>query len=253
MHPRGKLVRRQPRDMLRVHPVEFFAIEHGVADADPFERERRHELVTREDLLIVAWRPSEQRQKIHHRLRQITLARVLHDGRRAVSLTQAFLVAAENQRHVRELRQRRVERAIQEDLLRCVRDVIVAAHHVRDCHVDVVGNHRQVISGMTIGPQDHEVFDVRAVEFDPAVNEIVERHRAFGHTDADRPRHARGFAPFDLRGRQCTAGSIVPPRAASALGRLALCVQLLGAAIAVVRAAGCDELLRDLAVATEPL
>ena len=37
------------------------------------------------------------------------------------------------------------ERAIEQDLLRRVRDVIVAAHHERDAHVDVVGDDGEIV------------------------------------------------------------------------------------------------------------
>ena len=76
---------------------------------------------------------------------------------------------------MRERRNRPAERLIQQHVLGRVRDVIVAAHHVRDLHVDVVDDDRQVIGGLAVRPQDHEVFDVRIVECDRAVDEIVER------------------------------------------------------------------------------
>ena len=101
-------------------------------------------------------------------------ALVLHHRRRAVALAQPLLVGTENQRHVRELRHRRAERLIQQHLLRRVRDVIVAAHHVRDRHLDVVRHDRQVIRRMAVGAEDDEVLDVGAVELDRPVDEIVE-------------------------------------------------------------------------------
>ena len=82
---------------------------------------RRHQLA------VVARRPAEQREEIHHRVRQVALPLVLHHRRRAVPLAQALLVGAENQRHVREPRHRRAERLEQQHVLRRVRDVIVAA------------------------------------------------------------------------------------------------------------------------------
>ena len=94
-----------------------------------------------------------------------------------MSLAQPLLVGAENQRHVRELRQRRVQRAIQQDLLRRVRDVIVAAHHMRDPHLHIVGHDREVIGRQAVGADDDEVLDDGAVEFDRAVDEIVEARR----------------------------------------------------------------------------
>src|SRR5436190_12369361 len=106
---------------------------------------------------------------------------------------------------------------------------------------------------MAVGSENHEVFDVRAVELDPSVNEIVERHCAYGYAYADGARHARGFTSLDFCRGQMAARSIVPPRAAGALGGLALCVQFLSGAIAVVGAARRNQLLRHAAIATETL
>ena len=81
---------------------------------------------------------------------------------------------------MRERRHRPAERLIQQHVLGRVRDVIVAAHDVRDLHVDVVGDDRQVISRLAVRPQDHEVFDVRVVERNRPVHEIVERRLPIG-------------------------------------------------------------------------
>ena len=65
-------------------------------------------------------------------------------------LAQPLLIRTENQRDVRELRQRRADGLIQEDLFGRVRDVIVASHHVRDRHLHIVGDDREVIRGMAV-------------------------------------------------------------------------------------------------------
>ena len=64
--------------------------------------------------------------------------RVLHDRRRPVTLAQSLLVGAENQRDMGKLRHGRTERPVQQDVLGCVRDVIVPPHHVRDRHLHIV-------------------------------------------------------------------------------------------------------------------
>ena len=89
-----------------------------------------------------------------------------------MTLAEALLVGAENQRHVRELRHGHAERFEQQHVLRRVRNVIVAANHLRDPHVHVIGDHRQVIRRIRIRSQDHEIFDIRVVEIDRAVDEI---------------------------------------------------------------------------------
>ena len=133
-----------------------------------------------------------------------------------MTLAQPLLVRPENQRHVRELRHLGAERAIQQDLLRRVRDVIVAAHHVRDLHLHIVGHDGEVIGRMAVRSQDDEVFDVRAVELDRAVDEIVEARRAVPGT---RKRTARGTRVALARGDLVGASSaqqraVVAPRRA---------------------------------------
>ena len=79
---------------------------------------------------------------------------------------------------MRKGRKRLAERAVEQHLLGRVRNVIVAAHDVRDRHVDVVGDHRQVIGRVPVGSERDEILDVRVVERDVAVHEIVERRFA---------------------------------------------------------------------------
>src|SRR5262245_4778545 len=74
-----ELVRREPRDVLLIEPVELLLVEDRVPSADAFQREQRDELVAREDLAIRggrAGRPAEERQEIRHRFRQESLPRV---------------------------------------------------------------------------------------------------------------------------------------------------------------------------------
>ena len=75
------------------------------------------------------------------------------------ALAEPLLVRAEDQRHVREPRGRGAERLVQQHLLGRVRNVIVAAHDVRDRHVDVVDHDREVVGRVTIGAQHDEVLD----------------------------------------------------------------------------------------------
>ena len=221
--------------MLLVEPFQLVRVEDGVSAADAFERERIHELVGREHLLIRPGRPPEKREEIHHRLGQNSLSRVLHHGGGAVTLAQSLLVGTEDERHVRELRQLGANRAVQQDLFRRVRDVIVAPHHMRDRHLHIVRDDRELICGMTVGAKDDEIFDVRAVERDWAVDEIPELHGAVGHLETDRARHAVPLARGDVVGRQTAACAVVLPAAARLLCGVAPYFQFLGRAVAVVR------------------
>src|SRR5205823_6440 len=86
-----------------------------------------------------------------------------------------------------------------------------------------------------------EIFDVGAVEGDAAVHEIVELHRAIRHAEANRARQRAAFARGDVAGAQLAAGAVVAPRAAGALGRFALGLEIFGGAVAVVRVAAREE------------
>src|SRR5205823_7751881 len=103
------------------------------------------------------------------------------------------------------------------------------------------------------GPQDDEVFDVGAVELDPAVHEIIERGSAFGYAKPDRPRRACLLARVDVGRQQAAAGPIVPPRGARSLRGIALRVQLFNGAVTIVRTAVGYELLRHRAIPIEAL
>ena len=201
-----------------------------------------------------ARRPPEQREEVEHRLGQEALPLVLHHRRRAVPLAQPPLVGAEDQRHVREARHRRAERLVEQHLLRRVRDVIVAADDVGDPHVDVVDDDRQVIGRVAVRPQDDEVLDHRVVELDPPVHHVVVRRRARracgSGSRAARPAASR--AAISSR-RERGARAVVRPRLPRLLGRLALRLDLVGVAVAVVGVARRDQALGRLAVAVEPL
>jgi hypothetical protein len=89
--------------------------------------------------------------------------------------------------------------------------VIVTAHHVRDRHVDVVGDDRQVIRRVAVGPKRDEVFDVRVVEGDVAVHEVVKCRLAGRYLEADGARHPRGLTSGYLIRRQLRAAAVVRP------------------------------------------
>ena len=74
---------------------------------------------------------------------------------------------------MREDRRGVTERAIQPDLLGRVRDVVVAADHVTDPHLDVVAHDGEVVDGGAVTPEDDEVVEVASLETDPAVDRVL--------------------------------------------------------------------------------
>ncbi len=117
-----------------------------------------------------------------------------------MALAQPLLVRAQDQRNVGELGNRRLEGLVEQELLGRIRDVIVAAHDVRDPHLDIVGDDRQVVRGMAVRSQEDEVFDVCAIELDRAVHEVVEARGRLRHPEPDRARDAIAFASGDVGG-----------------------------------------------------
>ena len=231
----------------------FSGIEHGVAAADVLERERGNQLVARHQLAIAAGRPAKQGEEIDHRLRHVPHRLVFGHRGRAMPLAQALLVRPEDERNVGERRDRLSERLIQENLLRRVRDVIVAANHVRDAHVDVVGHDREVIRRLTIRPQHHEILDVGVVEANRPVHQIVERRLALGNEETNGARRAGRFELRDVVRTQIAARAVVHPAAAGSLRGLTLGLHGLGRAVAEVGAAFGDEAVGHRAVPVEAL
>src|SRR4051812_49024136 len=109
---------------------------------------------------------------------------------------------------------------------------------------------------MSIRPDDDEIFDVGAFEHDRAVHEILEGHRSVWYLESHGARHTVAFAERHFIGAQPAAGAIVAPRRCPFAGmtcRVALGLQLLRSAIAVVRMALGDEPLRHVPMTLESL
>ena len=146
--------------------------------------------------------------------------------------------------------------SVEQHLLRRVRNVIVAAHDVRDRHVDVVDDDRQVVRRVAVRPQHDEVLDVRVVELDRARardrgSASCRRAPGSGWRAAFPPPRARRSRPATAArtcGRSSTPSPAALPAAAS---RCAF--SICGRAVAVVGVARRDEPLRHLAVPVEPL
>src|SRR5687767_3198026 len=125
---------------------------------------------------------------------------------------------------MRKGRRRLAEGVVEQDLLRRVRDVIVAAHDVRDGHIDVVDDYRQVIRRMRIGSKDDEVLDVLVVELDWSMHAVGKRGLARRHLEANRAfvehrlaaiqqllsRGAIAIEPLGLKVRRVRAANLRP-------------------------------------------
>ena len=92
--------------------------------------------------------------------------------------------------HVRDVRvhgELGAERREDVDLRRRVRDVIVAADHVRDPVEHVLDRRGEVVGRAAVGADDHEVGEVLVLELDPAADRVLPADDALvGHPEADR-------------------------------------------------------------------
>ena len=89
---------------------------------------------------------------------------------------------------MRELRFRRAQRAVNQNLLGRVRKVIGAAHHMGNAHVEIVGYNAEVVSGMTIRAEQNKVFNFLVLELKVAEDLVVKAGAACGrNSKPERP------------------------------------------------------------------
>ena len=138
-----------------------------------------------------------------------------------MTLRQLLAIGAVNHRHMSELWHIGTKRAIQQDLLGRVRDVIIAAHHQRNAHGDVVAHHRHVVHRRAVGTKDDEILDVLVRERDALVHEVGPLGVAVGHLEADRIGFVAGQLLSRLSIAQHRAVAIEPVRLAAGLGLVA--------------------------------
>src|SRR3989449_621517 len=239
----GEARRAHPHDVLVREPFELRVVEDGAGGGDIFDVEELDQLLPREDLLVPVG-PAEPGQVVDHGVgRNAGVAERL-DGGRAVALGEPAPVRPQDHRHVRHLGDRVAERLVAEDLLRRVRQVVVAANHVRDPHRDVVHDDAEVVRGRAVRADEDPVVEPTVVERDRAVDQVVHDRRArVRDPEAERP------------GIQAAVAA--PPRVAeSLLARLGgppLALQELGRAVAVVGAARGAQSLGVVTVDRKPL
>ena len=135
-----------------------------------------------------------------------------------------------------ELRDRRPERLEEEDVLGGIGEMILAADDMRDRHGGVVHGHREVVERRPVRAHDDQVAaeDAR-VDLHAPANHVIEDNPAI-RWDAEAN---HGLAPLGLEcdalpGGQMGAAAVVAWGLAGGLLALALGIQLMGRAVAVV-------------------
>ena len=150
------------------------------------------------------------------------------------------LVGTEDQRHVAEGGQAGAERLVEQDLSRRVGEVIVAADHVRDPHLDVVDHDAEVVGRRAVGAEQDQVVELgrsgrrRGPSRDRRSRSRLPRVREAHDVTAASPARGaqvaaacrRRWACAPRRARPCASASRLLGRAVAAVG-LALAQQAL--------------------------
>ena len=249
-----QVVGAQPPDPLAVEPLEPLAIEDRAALVHLPDVEALDDLVERQDLLLGAGRPAEQREVVDERLGDEPLVDVGVDRGLALALAHLRAVRVEDERQVREARHVVAERSEQQDVLGRVREVVLAADDVGDLHRRVVDDDREVVQRRAVGADDHEVAaEVADVELDVAAHDVVEADHALADAEAERAAPALGLAGAPLLGGQVRAPPDVARRLLGRLLGLAVRVELLGRAVAGIGEVVGEQALRGRGVARQAL
>ena len=175
-----------------MEPVKFVEIEPRVVPENLRQIEHLHDVLHRHDFAILPGRPAEQTQIIHDRFRREPLGHITRQRRALVALAHLRAVGVQDERDVGILRRFDAECAKQRDVLRGVAQVVFAADHVRDAHLQIVHHVDEMKHRLAVGTNqdkigiqplairqfaahvaDHEVRD------DDRLARHFELHRAF--------------------------------------------------------------------------
>ena len=176
--------RRRDLHVVAVHPRELLGVEHAGAVADVLEREAPRQLVHRHQLRIVghlaaarARRPADEREVVGERLGQVAALAELATDVAPWRFDSGVWSGPSTSERCAKRGGAKPERAIEQHLPRRVRDVVLAADHMRDLHQRVVHDHREVVGGTAVGADQDRIADDVGAERDVAADEILERRR----------------------------------------------------------------------------
>ena len=162
----------------------------------------------------------------------------MRDAERAQPLRQ-FALRADQQRLVREGRRCNAHRIEHLELQRGVRDMVLAAHDMRDAHLNIVDRRGQHIEPRPVGAADDGIAHRRGIEFLGPTDQIVPHDRR-GMIELEAPVRldASGFEARPLGVAQRERGAVVDRRQPAPGGDLAFEVELLRGFVRRVDAAG---------------
>src|SRR5207245_1060657 len=168
------------------------------------------------------------REEIEERVGEDAEVAVLLDGGGAAAFTEPLPIGAQDEGEMGEDGRLRAERAKEKDVLRRVRQMIVATRNVSDLRVDVVDHNREVVRRIAVGAQKDEVIDHFSFKVHVTADQIVK---------VDWP--PLDFESDDMRavarGADGAATTGVAICDAGLFGGHALCLELLDGAVAAIR------------------
>jgi len=108
-----------------------------------------------------------------------------------------------------------VQRSIQHDLTRRVREMTRAPDDMTDPHGDVVDDDAEVVGRQAVGLENHEITKFLCLEHDLAADDISHDDRLFGDDETDRRLQPQLAQFLVLLGGQASALAVVdgPPPA----------------------------------------
>ncbi len=126
-----------------------------------------------DDLGVVVERPAEEGEEVEDGVGQVALVAVFEGGVGAVPFGELGAVGPEDRRHVNELRRLPAEGPEDEDVPGQAGDPLFASEDVRDLHQVIVHHGRQVVGGVAVRLQDHEVVERGVLEDDLAADLVA--------------------------------------------------------------------------------
>src|SRR5487761_506897 len=102
-----------------------------------------------------------------------------------MALGEPCTILPKDGRKVSKGRRRPLESAIDGELPRGIRDVVIAADHMRDLHQMIVDDYGVIVSGIAVRPDEHRIADDLAWKAGRPVNQIVPGKGAFLNLQAD--------------------------------------------------------------------
>ena len=230
----GELLGRHGANGLGVEPhrfgierVGFGEVHHRVAAVDAGQRERLDQVLARHLLAVVLGRPAQQAQEVHEGVRQKARVAISgHADHRAVApLGKLGSVGRHQQRQVGEGGRLAPGRLEDQQVLKGVGEVVLAANDVADAQIGVIGAGGQVIGGHAVGAQQREILDIGGGLGLLAVHPVGEAHGALGiarHAEPQREGFARRGPAVALFGRHLAHLGVAQPGSLCArAGRLA--------------------------------